>query len=297
MIGEILGAAGSLLGGIFGNKSKEKQNKEQLKLQREALASQERANENNLKYQREFAQSGIQWKVADAKAAGLSPLAALGANTVSFSPSFVGDSFTPQLDSTDYLAQSMAGIGQDVGRAIDSTRNAGAKMDAYQKTVMDLNVQRMGLENELIASQIAKTRQPAVQAPLPSADQRWMVDGQGQTQLPASPVVPVTRGPLLETKPMERTASEPGSPHMEPGSVNDLGFLRTSTGWAPVQSSDAKQRLEEDTLGEWNWNIRNRIAPNFGWNVNPPFKAPPGKGWAFDPLKWEYQLIDGPGWY
>jgi hypothetical protein len=40
-----------------------------------------KANEANIALQREFAQKSIQWKTADAKAAGLHPLAALGAQT------------------------------------------------------------------------------------------------------------------------------------------------------------------------------------------------------------------------
>lgn len=47
------------------------------------------ANDANYNAQKEFAQMGIRWKVADAKAAGIHPLYALGANTVSFSPSYI----------------------------------------------------------------------------------------------------------------------------------------------------------------------------------------------------------------
>lgn len=41
-------------------------------------------------FQREFAQHGISWRVADAKRAGLHPLAVLGANVTSAQPSYVG---------------------------------------------------------------------------------------------------------------------------------------------------------------------------------------------------------------
>ena len=41
---------------------------------------------------KQFAKRGIQWRVHDAKKAGLHPLAALGAQTTSFSPSFVSQS-------------------------------------------------------------------------------------------------------------------------------------------------------------------------------------------------------------
>lgn len=278
MIGELIGAAGSLLGGLFGKSSADK-----------AADSQLKANRENIAMQKEFAQQGIQWRVKDARDAGLSPLAALGANTISFSPSSVG------ISPDTSMATAVANAGQDIGRAVDATRTGSAKVDAYQKTLMDLSLQRGQLENELLATQIAKTRQPAVQAPMPAPDQRWLVDGQGQTQQYGAPVIPVTKGPLLETAPMQRTASDPGKPFMEPGAINDLGFARTSSGWAPVQSGDAKQRLEDDLIGDLSWSLRNRIAPTIGFNNNPPFAAPKGKFWWYEPFMQEYQLKDVPG--
>lgn len=53
----------------------------------ENLANQNAINKENLELQREFAQHGIQWKVNDAISAGIHPLAALGADTMSFTPS------------------------------------------------------------------------------------------------------------------------------------------------------------------------------------------------------------------
>ena len=42
-----------------------------------------KANKRNIAFQREFAQSGLQWKMEDAKKAGIHPLAAIGAPTSS----------------------------------------------------------------------------------------------------------------------------------------------------------------------------------------------------------------------
>lgn len=56
------------------------------KAQRDANARIDYANAQNNATQREFAQNGIQWKVEDAKKAGIHPLYALGASTAS--PSF-----------------------------------------------------------------------------------------------------------------------------------------------------------------------------------------------------------------
>ena len=58
-LGSAIGAVGSLIGGNIASNNANKQ----------------------YEMQKEFAQNGIRWKVADAKAAGIHPLAALGAQT------------------------------------------------------------------------------------------------------------------------------------------------------------------------------------------------------------------------
>lgn len=51
--------------------------------------AQESMAQSNIAYQKEFAKHGIQWRVADAKAAGINPLAALGVNPVQFNPVYI----------------------------------------------------------------------------------------------------------------------------------------------------------------------------------------------------------------
>lgn len=152
MLASLISAGTSLLGGLFGRKS------------------QEEANAKNLAAQREFAQSGVQWRVADAKKAGIHPLAALGAQTASFSPSFVGDTS---------FGTGIAQAGQDVSRAIDATRPAAQRSAAFEKSVQDLTVQKMGLENQILASQLAKINQAGHPPAFPGTP--TLIDGQGNT--------------------------------------------------------------------------------------------------------------------
>jgi len=73
-----------------------------------ALVSYDSAR-SQIKAQKQFAKKGIQWRVKDAKAAGLHPLYALGAQIPSFSP---------VMDATgSHLAQ----MGQDISRARKAT--------------------------------------------------------------------------------------------------------------------------------------------------------------------------------
>lgn len=71
--------------------------------------------EKNAKLQKEFAKHGVRWRVEDAKAAGLHPLAALGVNPASGSPIQVSSSqgYKPKKDFS-----WIRDVGQDISRAV-----------------------------------------------------------------------------------------------------------------------------------------------------------------------------------
>lgn len=254
MLGEIIAAGSSLLGGILSGNRQDK------------LAKQ------NIQLQKDFAQQGIRWKVEDAKAAGLHPLAALGAQTTSFSPVSVGGSD---------IGSGLAAAGQDVSRAINSTRGAGARVDAYSKTVQALNLRRLGLENDLLASQIAKINQAGGNPPLPTPGDRMLIEGQGNS-------------PLVKIDPVEQSTTAPGQPYAEAAANPELAWARTDRGWAPVQSKSFHDRAEEDLGATVGWWMRNRLLPTWaGGSFNPPGNVPRSsdQAWAFDPVRQEYVLV------
>lgn len=253
MLGGLIAAGSSLLGGILGGKSAEKNAK------------------RNIATQKEFAQHGVRWKVEDAKRAGIHPLYALGAQTPSFSPVSGGDPFS-----------GLASAGQDLSRSIDSTRTGREKIDAYSKTVQKLSLQRMGLENELLSAQIARVRQAGNPPAMAGADP-MLIEGQGNA--------------LISNQPLERVSSAPGAPHAEAGAVTDVGYTKTDAGgYAPVYSQDAKQRLEDDTLGMIAWNLRNRVLPTIvpGYGTPPPnVPLKEGHYWVYNPFRQEYEQRRG----
>lgn len=104
----LIGAAAGLIGGAAGGDRSRKAAHEQMDMQRE------------------FAQQGVRWRVEDAKAAGVHPLYALGAQTHSFQPIAVGDS----------VGSSIASAGQDIGRAIDATRTQRERSEAEAQAFM-----------------------------------------------------------------------------------------------------------------------------------------------------------------
>ena len=96
-----------------------------------------------IEMQKKFAKNGIQWKVEDAKKAGIHPLYALGANTMSYSPVGVGDSF---------------GWLSDMGQNIDRAREAasGRESRGITAALEKLSLEKAGLENDLLRSEIRK---------------------------------------------------------------------------------------------------------------------------------------------
>ena len=121
----------------------------------------------NMVDQKNLMSHSIQIRVRDAEKAGISPLYALGAPTLSYPGSTVGD--------------TLAGMGQDVGRAVESTLTPNERVDAYTGKLRELQLQRAGLENDLLRVQIAR----AAPGTAPAApDNSAMIPGQGDTRDP-----------------------------------------------------------------------------------------------------------------
>lgn len=102
-----------------------------------------KAADKNAALQREFAQTGIQWKVADARKAGLHPLYALGASTATATPVYSGGD----------LGQRLADAGQDITNAALANQTTQEKADLG---AFALARERAQLQNDLLRSQIAE---------------------------------------------------------------------------------------------------------------------------------------------
>lgn len=108
----------------------------------------------NYKQAKEFAQNQIQWRVADARKAGLHPLAALGMAPISGPPSAIGG------DSSG-LGQGLSEMGQNLSRAIDSYQSREdrmreqAKADALQELQYKLQLDKFTLDQKETASRVA----------------------------------------------------------------------------------------------------------------------------------------------
>lgn len=129
-LGPAISAAGSLLGGIMGNRAAEKQNTQQMR-------AIERANKQAM--QRE--DTRIQRIVEDARAAGIHPLAALGSSAV-------GNMAVPQAVfggqpiSGDVVSDAAGYIGQAVSKS-SGTENLQEQLLRAQIRNVDASTQRM----------------------------------------------------------------------------------------------------------------------------------------------------------
>lgn len=162
MLGSLISAGADLIGGLLGKKSADS------------------ANKDNYKHQKEFAQNSVQWRSEDAKKAGVSPLFALGMSPMSYSPSSVGDSS---------MSSAMSSMGQNLGRAVSATTGPQGRYDA---TIQALTLKRMGLENDLLASQINQINQPGNP---PGIGSSHLIAGQGD--VPTIDITPPTRTPYI----------------------------------------------------------------------------------------------------
>jgi len=115
----------------------------------DAIFGDKQADEN-WDRQKKVLKNQIQWKVEDATKAGLHPLAALGVVPASVGGTIVGSDF--------------GSLGQDIGRAAEALM---APEDKTTARMIQLEVERGQLQNELLKSQIASTRMRSMQDATP----------------------------------------------------------------------------------------------------------------------------------
>lgn len=211
--------------------------------------------------QREFAKNSIRWRVEDAKAAGIHPLAALGNPGISYSPISVG---TAADTSMGTMASNM---GQDISRAINATRTQTERDKAFAEGMRELDAERKVLENELIRSQIARMNQSS-QPAMPGSPSPGQMPGQGSN---VRVIHELTQG---------GTES----------SIPDVGVTDTTAGRrAVIPGKQIKDQIEDMSWYPFQHFMRNAVMPFFDKSRYPKLGPnKPGHEWAFNPLTGEY---------
>lgn len=265
--GALIGAGAQLIPQLFGDTAGNK------------AESQFNAN---FELQQRMAEHGTLIRARDVMRAyaetGIHPLSLMGMNPASASSvASVGG------DSGGNWRKGVADAGQTIGRAISAAGSV-----EQRKALENLSLERGGLENELLRVQIANQVQQLqrgtaqVGPPMPSGANRWLVDGQGDTNTELRS--PVARGPLVVDEPLKRTAGDPGRMHQEPGAITSVSWSKTSDGgYTPVMSKDYKERTEDQMIPGLKHFISNTITPMFSpKSRRAPFDAPDGQHWYID---------------
>lgn len=258
IIGSVIGAGSSLLGGILGSNSAAAQNQTQLDIARA-----------NMDMQREFAQNGIRWKAYDAQQAGIHPAFAMGAPTASYSPV----AFNSQPDP---MGGAIANMGQNIGRAAEAAITQQERSDKLMKRTADaLTLNRMGLENELLRSQIARTN-GQIGPPMPSLGQSSPGGGNsGQIMIS-------DRG-TYEADPYKVTTANPSAPSVAAGPAGPQNVYRRSADGTvqgfPDPSVIQDQEITNPLMLRW--------MLTQGWSKPPANLLPRGAtDWVWTPTGW-----------
>lgn len=233
----LIGAGASLIGGLLNKSSADS-----------ARSAQMDMFNRQVDLQKEFAQHGVQWKVADAKAAGISPLAALGANTVSFAPTTIG---SPVDTSLGDMARNM---GQDLSRAVHATRSEDDRTKAVQDTADRLKLKNMDLQNQLLAAQIVKTSAPQVPPAMPL--DKYLSSNPMPGQGDARPTVV----PLPKSPPAREQINAFGSPWMSNPGFSPAQKVQDQYGDITEDIYGLTVKAPADVYYNWRYNFSPRLA-------------------------------------
>lgn len=261
--GSVISAGSNIVGGLISD------------------SSASRAQEAQVDAQREFAQNGIRWRVADAQAAGLHPLAALGAQVTPYQPFSVGESG---------LGRGISEMGQDISRSMHATRDRNERAAALAVETAARNenlqqsrerhsadMQRAELENMLLASQL-KRQQVQSNPPFPSMTRGSVGD-------------PNSAGSFV-VNPAEITSGDPTRPERTAG-PSSPAFTRYNFGGGALidlPSQEASEALESagPLITVPMIAYQNAIGRHLDGNQPPTHKLPPGYKWRWDSYKRTY---------
>lgn len=248
-VGGALGAVGSVVGGIVGNSM--------------SSASAANLSQQNYERQKEFAQNGIRWRVADAKAAGLHPLVALGASGASYSPSgVIGGT------DTSFIADVATNLGQGIERAVSAKqqREERLRTQAMMDQKLQLDMQTSRAQTDLLDAQTAQIKQDmALQLARSSAraiasqqqvpempDMKGgVIAGQGQSYPTGKTQVEISKVPT----------SNSGDSSTQAGTPPDSRLYRTLDGFAVLPNESTGDVLDAVPGAGLQWAYRNLLVP------------------------------------
>jgi len=224
------------------------------------------------KLQKEFAQNSISWKAADAERAGISKVFAMGAPTISYAPSSVGD-------------MGFGDAGKAVGKSIEGQGGAGSttggKLAGISNEIQRAQLDGLKIDNDIKRAELASKISIASQAG---------VGGVGQGAVDTIPGTPDSLKLQAQRQPSGAT------PELSYGVSPEVDLYRTKHGFAPQVPQNLQESFESDHVSYFQWLARNKILPYFNSNyMSPPYQAEPGNYGVYSPLLGEYIKVPRTG--
>lgn len=218
-------------------------------------------------WQQKLAQEQVQMRVADAKKAGIHPLAALGVMPSSFSPVSMGGGFS---------GGDLGSVGQNIDRAVGAY--ASRRERDKQAAVAAMEAARTRKQEDILFDQRVRANEIDIAI---GASRLRDINSPG-TPPPLNNVGPgvVAVNPARTTSPSVTTEGR------EAGAIRDYGFTSTdSGGLAIVPSYDVHERIEDNLPQQLGWALRNQVVPFFS-GLQPPdpreHPLPQGFRWEWD---------------
>ena len=247
-IGSIGGAAiggpvGSMFGGMFGG-AIEQEHKERQQWERYKLM-------HGIQHdaQKEFAKKGLQWRVEDAKKAGIHPLAAIGAATHSANPAMIG---TGDLSAHSSSLESM---GQNLSRVM-----------MKQKSKAESELLEIGLDNARVEN---KMKHLELKEAMKVANDTNNKSEAKTEQVFNSPDIRKTKSEVV---------SSIGGGTIQAGQNPAYRFHKVGKNKYTMTLSESMKQAVEDSPQEWQQQMN--LLLNFKGKA--PFKAPKGKVWDYN---------------
>lgn len=228
-----------------------------------------------MRLQKEFAQNGIQWRVEDAKKAGLHPLYAIGAS---------GASYTPVSQDSSAMGNAVADAGAYLGKAVDQALSKADQAALQQENLeyarlmregnlelMRQNIRGKKLDNDFNEQQMVNSlraqgsanpaRPLVVSTPMGEFNVN-NPDKKRYTAKVAGNGATVLSGVSLE--PAKVVMSSPGNPAQTAGANSDYSLVRTENGYTKVPSEQFANSTDDDIVNKVAWNLRNSIGDRIG---------------------------------
>lgn len=256
-LGSVISAGASLVGGAM------------------SAAASKKIAKMQIAAQKEFAQNGIQWRTADAKAAGLHPLYAIGAS---------GATYTPVSQDSSAMGNAVADAGAYLGKAVDQAISKADRKALEQENLeyarlmregnlelMRQNIRGKKLDNDFNEQQMVNSlraqgsanpaRPLVVSTPMGEFNvnnpdkKRYTakVAGNGATALAG-----------VDLQPAKVVMSSPGNPAQTAGANSDYSLVRTENGYTKVPSEQFANFTDDDVVSKVAWNLRNSIGDRVG---------------------------------